>query len=614
MLQYRTPGVYFEWLDKRGPAIVPLRTDIAGFVGIASSGPLHVPVKIESFTQFTSTFGGHTPQAYLAYAVEGFFANGGQTCWVVRVADDATARAAFFDLKDENNQPILRLSAISRVTKRDERGRPSFEVYPSPGTSGENITFTLSSTARDRFSLIIRLGSAQEIWRDLSLDPDDPRNVEKLINGTANNDSNKVNGPNKASGSNLVQAKVLASSSRRPFNTPDRLATGLRGGVGRLQNGKDGLKKLNVDHFTGVNIFGSTVERQGLAALELIDEVSIVAIPDIMPKPVVTLHPPKTPPHDCGKLDRADFEDLYKDVDEPWPTLECCLPVIEPEPPLRNEEPLELAPRFNGDQVLFLQTALIAHCEKLKDRIAVLDMPLLNPGSGVELTPELAQTWRTNFDTKYGAIYFPWLRVPDALKLEGLLRSVPPSGHVAGIYARGDRRVGVHKPPANEELEGVKDVQVFLEDVDHGALNDRGVNVIRPYLGRGVRVAGARTLSSSPEWRFVNVRRLLIMIEEAIDEQTQWTVFEPNNRDLWSDIERVARAFLDTIWHRGMLDGATPEEAFSVCCDETTNPQSETDVGRVICEIGVLPPWPAEFVVVRIGKTEGGTEIIEEAN
>lgn len=599
MLQYRTPGVYFEWLDKRGPAIVPLRTDIAGFVGIAASGPLNVPVKIESFTQFTSTFGGHIPQAYLAYAVEGFFENGGQTCWVVRVADEATARPAFYDLKDENNRPTLRLTAFTRVSERDERGRPTFETYPNPGKAGENITFTLSSTARNRFSLIIRLGSAQEIWRDLSLDPEDDRSVEKIIN-------------DKANGSNMVEATVLHSRSRGVSRTPDRSSPDLPGGVGRLENGKDGLAKLTVEHFTGENALGTAFARQGLAALELIDEVSVVAIPDMMPKPVITPAPPKTPPHDCSNLDRADFETLYKD--EPWPTLDCCLPVLEPEPPDKKEEPPEFPPRFNSDQILFLQTALIAHCEKLKDRIAVLDMPLLDPG-GVEMTPESAQAWRTNFDTKYGAIYFPWLRVPDALRLEGLLRSVPPSGHVAGIYARGDRRVGVHKPPANEELEGVKDVQVFLEDVDHGALNDRGINVIRPYRGRGVRVAGARTLTPpSSEWRFVNVRRLLIMIEEAIDEQTQWTVFEPNNRDLWSDIARVARSFLETIWLRGMLDGATPEEAFSVRCDETTNPESERDLGRVICEIGVLPPWPAEFVVVRIGKTDGGTEIIEEAD
>jgi phage tail sheath protein FI len=248
----------------------------------------------------------------------------------------------------------------------------------------------------------------------------------------------------------------------------------------------------------------------------------------------------------------------------------------------------------------------------LKDRIAVLDVPL--SANEVEITPELAQAWRNNFDTKYGAIYYPWLRVPDPLNLEGILRSVPPSGYVAGIYARGDRRVGVHKPPANAELEGVKDVQVTVDDIDHGALNDGGVNVIRSYRGRGVRVAGARTLTEpASEWRYVNVRRLLIMIEEAIDEQTQWTVFEPNNRDLWRDIERVARSFLETIWRRGMLDGATPEEAFYARCDETTNSQADIDVGRVTCEIGVLPPWPAEFVIVRIGKTEGSTEIVEEA-
>ena len=602
MLQYRTPGVYFEWLDKRAPAIVPLRTDIAGFVGIAASGPLHVPVKIESFTQFTSTFGDHIPQGYLAYAVEGFFANGGQTCWVVRVADAATARPAVFDLLDENDPPnrTLRLKAISRITRRDERGRPSFETYDNPGTAGENITFTLSSTARDRFSLIIRLGNAQEIWRDLSLRSDDRRYVEKIVN-------------DKANGSNLVEAKVLVSSSRAPLNTPNRLARNLHGGVGRLVNGTDGLKNLTADQFAGVLSSGSRTELQGLATLELIDEISIVAIPDIMPKSIVTPPPPKTPPHDCSKLDRADFEALYKE--EPWPTLECCLPTIEPDPPDKENRELEFPPRFEKEQILFLQSALVAHCEKLKDRVAVLDTPLLDPTSKIELTPELALAWRKNFDTKYGAIYFPWLRVPDVLNLEGILRSVPPSGHIAGIYARGDRRVGVHKPPANEELEGVKDVEVTLEDVDHGALNDNGINVIRPYRGRGVRVAGARTLTklTNPEFRFLNIRRLLIMIEEAIDEQTQWTVFEPNNHDLWRDIERVARSFLDTIWRLGMLDGATPEEAFFVRCDETTNPEAEIDLGRVTCEIGLLPPWPAEFVIVRIGKTEGGTEIIEGA-
>ncbi len=592
MLDYRTPGVYFEWLDARAPAIIPLRTDITGFVGIAAGGPLHTPVKVESFTQFATIFGGHTPQGYLAYAVEGYFANGGRTCWVVRVADPATARPAAFAFNDERGEPTLRLTAFCRISRTEGPSQTS-ETFPNPGTRGENITFTLLPTAPDRFTLVISLQDAREIWRDLSLRHNDPRNVENLIN-------------DKLAGSNLVSARILPSPSGFPFNTPNPAESGLRGGVGRLENAADGLQSLRIGHFAGVNAAGE--KPWGLAALELIDEVSIVAMPDIMAKPPIEPPPPKLSPHDCSKLDRADFAELYGKP--PWPTYECCVPGLEPEPPKKKSRSLEFPPAFSEREILDLQVSLVAHCEKLKDRVAVLDAPLIDPKLGVELTPELAQLWRNGFDTKYGALYFPWLRVPDPLQIEGLLRSVPPSGHVAGVYARGDLRVGVHKPPANEELEGVKDVQVAVEDNAHGALNDGGVNVIRAYAGRGVRVAGARTLSRPP-WHYVNVRRLLIMIEEAIDEQTQWTVFEPNNPDLWRETDRVARSFLNNIWQRGMLDGATAEEAYSVRCDETTNPPEETSVGRLICEIGVLPPWPAEFVVVRIGRTEGGTEILE---
>ena len=561
MLAYRTPGVYFEWLDTRAPALVPLRTDIAGFVGISASGPVHTPVKVESMTQFTSVFGGHTPQGYLAYAVEGFFANGGQTCWVVRVADPAVAAPATFDLRDETGAPTLRLTASRRVVSSDGERR----TIMSPGTSGKELTFLLSLVTRDRFTLILRLGNAREIWRDLSLRPDDERNVERLIN-------------DGRSGSRLVMAENLFSPAGFPQNTPDPRSETLRNGAGRLAGGRDGLSSLVPGHFSGD---GAPPDKPwGLATLEKVDEVSVVAMPDIMPKPRIEPQRKERPP-DCRVLDQ------------------------EPEPPAAPESPLEFPPAFNDVQISFLQSALITHCELLKDRVAVLD-PRLD-----DLTPAQVLAWRTQFSSKYAALYFPWLLVPDPLQLSGRLRAVPPSGHVAGIYARSDRRVGVHKPPANEELEGVKDVRVGLDDLAHGDLNERAVNVIRAYSGRGVRVAGARTLSSDSEWRFVNVRRLLIMIEEAIDEQTQWTVFEPNNPDLWREIDRVARTFLNGLWRRGMLDGATSDEAYFVRCDETTNPPEQTDVGKLICEIGVQPPWPAEFVVVRIGKTEGSTELIE---
>src|SRR5207253_3072123 len=183
-----------------------------------------------------------------------------------------------------------------------------------------------------------------------------------------------------------------------------------------------------------------------------------------------------------------------------------------------------------------LQQTLIAHCEQLKDRVAILD------SRNDDRTPDQALAWRLGLgESTYRAAYYPWIMVPDPLRLEGVVRTVPPSGHVAGVYARGDRAVGVHRPPANQVVERAMDVDAQTDDITHGNLNTEGINVIRPFNGRAIRIAGARTLSRDTEWRYINVRRLLIMIEEAIDEQTQWTVFEPNNPRLWRELDRVVR-------------------------------------------------------------------------
>jgi len=630
MLAYRTPGVYFEWPDTRVPALRPLRTDVAGFIGIAAAGPLHTPVRIESMTQFASIFGEHIEHGYLAYAVEGFFANGGATCWVVRVADPDIARPAFFVLLDETKQPALRLTAITNITSSDGQ----HHVYANPGAAGNRITFSLVHTARDRFTLTLQLGNVREIWRDLSMNPCDTRYVCKLINGERDDDSCPGRAKKRAGspaadeharvrggGSRLVRAADLLPLERSQKNTPDPDAPNLRGGSGHLNCGRDGIASLTSKHFSGEG--SPVVQAWGLAALETVDEISIVAMPDIMPKALISPRKPKEPPLDCSKLDPnltpSDFcEPAAKpeppDSDGPGPEplpARCGEPDPETGVPARTEEPAEFPRGFDEDEISQLQSALVSHCLKLKDRFAVLDTP------PTRLTTETVVDWRlqrlSGDGLKYAALYFPWLLVPDPLGIEGLLRAVPPSGHVAGVYARGDRRVGVHKPPANEELEAAKDVRVALDDIAHGDLNERGVNVLRDYPRRGIRVAGARTLSEDPAWRYVNVRRLVTMIEEALDEQTQWTVFEPNNQNLWRELDRVARNFLQGLWLRGMLDGATAEEAFSVRCDETTNPSSETDQGRMICEIGLLPPWPAEFVIVRIGKTEGRAEFFETA-
>jgi phage tail sheath protein FI len=210
-----------------------------------------------------------------------------------------------------------------------------------------------------------------------------------------------------------------------------------------------------------------------------------------------------------------------------------------------------------------------------------------------------------------GAVYYPWILVDDPLRITGLVRAVPPSGHVAGMFARVDRHRGVHQPPANQPLEGARDVAFTLSAMAHGELNDAAVNAIRPIPGRGILVLGARTLDPAVVWRYVNVRRLFLMIEETLDEQLQWVVFEPNNPRLWREVQRVIGGFLERLYRMGMLDGATAEDAFTVRCDASTNPPWETDLGRITCVIGLQPPYPAEFVIVRLGLSRDGVEIEE---
>ena len=254
---------------------------------------------------------------------------------------------------------------------------------------------------------------------------------------------------------------------------------------------------------------------------------------------------------------------------------------------------------------------MLTHCLLMKDRFAVLDTPArLEPDALVKKY----QPFRGDAG-QYGAVYYPWIYVPEPLPGPPV-RLVPPSGHIAGVFARVDLSVGVQKPPANEILEEVRGVEFEVDQPIHGWLNDEGVNVIRPYPGRGVRVAGARTLvpPNSPDlrpWRYVHVRRLVLMIEESIDQSTQWLVFEPNRPEKWRDVDRVVRAFLEDQWRRGRLDGATADEAFRVTCDETSNPPTEVAEGRMTCVIEIRPPEPSEFVIVRLGRRVGETGVVE---
>jgi phage tail sheath protein FI len=276
---------------------------------------------------------------------------------------------------------------------------------------------------------------------------------------------------------------------------------------------------------------------------------------------------------------------------------------------------------------------LLSHCEKLQDRVAILDSPenitnldllktVASSGPAKPKKPKEGEapaadttTGGTNgvraraSDGGFGAYYFPWLVIRDPFSPKDLVNA-PPSGHIAGIYARNDASRGVHKAPANETVRGALDLTYKVTREEQGELNRLSVNCIRQFATQGIRVWGARTLAdSASEWRYLNVRRLFNQIEESIADGTRWVVFEPNDLSLWKSIRRDVTAFLMLQWRQGALMGATPEEAFFVQCDAETNPPEVVDAGMVITVVGIAPVKPAEFVIFRIGQGAGGTQI-----
>ncbi|GAA1304650.1 phage tail sheath family protein [Saccharothrix xinjiangensis] len=295
---------------------------------------------------------------------------------------------------------------------------------------------------------------------------------------------------------------------------------------------------------------GDVADRTGFGGLEAVEEITIVSVPDLMSS--------------------------YR----------------------RGEITLE--------SVKAVQLAMIAHCELMGNRVAVLDPP-------PDLNPQQVKDWRLNgagYDSKYAALYYPWVKVFDPASDEHV--HIPPSGHVAGVWARTDGTRGVHKAPANEVVRGAVALETQLTKAEQELLNPIGVNCVRSFPGRGIRVWGARTLSSDPAWRYLNVRRLFNYLEESILNGTQWVVFEPNDDALWARIRRTISAFLVTEWRKGSLFGITPDEAFYVKCDRETNPAESIDLGQVVCEVGIAPVKPAEFVVFRLAQVSGGTSLVNE--
>jgi hypothetical protein len=236
---------------------------------------------------------------------------------------------------------------------------------------------------------------------------------------------------------------------------------------------------------------------------------------------------------------------------------------------------------------------LISHAERMRYRIAVLD-------SGDDQTIAGVRAMRARFDSKYAALYYPWVRVLDPVTRTEI--HLPPSGFVAGIYARNDIERAVYKAPANEVVRGAIGFEATLNKAQQEVLNPEGINCFRYFEGRGYRLWGARTISSDPEWKYVNLRRYFAYLERSIDKGTQWAVFEPNGEALWANVKRTIEDFLFNEYQVGALLGDKPEKAYFVKCDRSTMTQNDLDNGRLVCLIGVAALKPAEFVILRIGQ------------
>lgn len=530
MPTYLSPGVYVEEVARGARPIEGVGTSVAAFVGLAPRGPLNEPTLVTNWSQYVASFGDFTDGYYLAHSVYGFFNNGGSTCYVVRVGGASLENADGADGASPENAGATGGAAA--------RGLP----FGHPSHLG---AFSIAAIAAGRGPITVEVADAEgdgpaERFRLLVRDGGE---VAETFDVTARRGSRAYVVTQVRERSRLVVVTEPASGgvATRPENQTVTLAPPPEPAAPAVVMPADpGMTEY----------IGDSADRTGFGGLEAIDEITMVAAPDLMAA------------YQRGAI--------------------------------------------NDEAARAVQLALIAHCELMGDRVAIIDPP---PG----LNARDIRRWRQDvarYDSHYAALYYPWVKVFDPST--GRTKVVPPSGHVAGIWARNDAERGVHKAPANEVVRGAVDLEMQITRGEQDVLNPIGVNCIRSFPGRGIRVWGARTLSSDPAWRYLNIRRYFNYLEESILIGTQWVVFEPNDGMLWARIRRNVSAFLTNEWRGGALFGARVEESFYVKCDEETNPPESVDLGRVICEIGVAPVKPAEFVIFRLAQeSSGGSELRE---
>ena len=536
MPEYLSPGVYVEEIQTGPRPIEGVSTSTAGLVGLAERGP-EWPRLVTSWLQFQRWYGDPIPDlSYLGHAVQGFFDNGGQRCFITRVVPTGSA-ATTADLNGLVIMAIGRGAWGNRILVKIEPATEAQPVGANPPRQPDwfKMSFIYYKNVPDPATFVDPLDPANvtnkdrrepdwvEVYDNLSVDAGSPNNVVTQINN----------------GSRLVRAWwTVGATPTRPGDQPFT-ALGAGGSDGGDAPGARTVGSADyegdVNPMPGVPAdqlkqFG---QGRGLQGLEAVEEVSLLAVPD----------------------------EVHTSLDD--------------------------ALKAN------LTLRMIEQCERLKDRFAISYLPR---------GQSEVQNLRPPQDTTYAAVYYPWIQVYDPMIRDN--RLIPATGHIVGLIARTDIERGVHKAPANDIVRDATDLEFPVSKGMQDILNPRNINCIRDFRpdGRGIRLWGARTMSSDPLWKYINVRRLFIFVEESIERGTQWVVFEPNDEPLWAQVRRTIQDFLIRVWRSGALMGTTQEEAFFVKCDRTTMTQADIDAGQLICYIGIAPVKPAEFVIFRISQ------------
>jgi len=572
-LRFRPPGLYRERDVKRFSPLALRPNGIPGFIGITEKGPSHEPVEITSYEHFVSVFGTLHLDSYLAPALQGFFLNGGRTCFVCRVthtrggeARDRSQHAALL-IRDKDNTSTLQVRALSEGAWANG---VQLSFSPSPPRVQTLLTLDLHAGAHEiairsthgfQRGTVIRIHDddkemiriIQEVGsRSLAWDMNQPSEhefassaptmiepLEYSFQVAAGSETESWNRLSAAPASERYFERVINEASRLvqvdDILGQPRLNSTPLGDIhnATLSGGQDGITSLTPEDFIGENL--GPDHRTGLKSLEASDQIDLLVAPDLM----------WCRSHTSG---------------------------------FRTDKHVES-----------VQHEMVHQAERCRDRMAILDIP-------GHLDHQDALTWRQMFDSDFAALYFPWI----AIASDTGTREVPPAGHVAGVYSRVGNTLGIHVPPANQELRGAVDLNRILHDDDLGHMNNRGLNCLQMLTARGIRIWGSRTASSDGSLQYVNVRRVLSAIIRTLSLDLQWVVFEPNQPSVWKVLERNIGFFLTDMWRAGAFVGAMPQDAFFVRCNEETNPPETRDAGMIIVEVGVAIVRPAEFIVFRV--------------